>query len=117
MVHGGGSILIRSFAVGRAQTLIYLIYQLRKNKQIPEFPIHLDSLMPESTASIYHHFENNLRINSADVDAMIGMTKCIKTPEKSRRLNSERSPKVIISESGMTTGGRVLHHMIKRELK
>ena len=110
-IHRGGSILIPSFAVGRAQTLIYLLYQLRKNKQIPEFPIYLDSPMSESATGIYHHFEDNLRLNSDDVDAMIAMTKCVKTPEESKKLNSERWPKIIISASGMATGGRVLHHM------
>lgn len=110
-IQRGGSVLIPSFAVGRAQTLIYLLYQLRKSKQIPEFPIYLDSPMSESATSIYHHFEDNLKLNSDDVDAMIAMTKCVKTPEESKQLNSERWPKIIISASGMATGGRVLHHM------
>ena len=110
-IHHGGSVLIPSFAVGRAQTLLYLLYQLRKTKQIPDFPIYLDSPMSESATTIYHRFEEDLRLSPDDVDAMIAMTKCIKTPEESKKLNTERWPKIIISASGMATGGRVLHHM------
>ncbi len=110
-IHRGDSLLIPSFAVGRAQTLLYLLYQLRKSKQIPDFPIYLDSPMSESATTIYHRFEEDLRLDPDDVDGMIGMTKCVKTPEESKKLNSERWPKIIISASGMATGGRVLHHM------
>lgn len=110
-VHHGGSVLIPSFAVGRAQTLLYLLYQLRKSGQISEFPIYLDSPMSESATSIYQHFAEGLKLQQDEVDAMIAMTKCIKTPEESKRLNNERWPKLIISASGMATGGRVLHHL------
>lgn len=110
-MHRGGSVLIPSFAVGRAQTLLYLLYRLRKSKQIPEFPIYLDSPMSESATHIYQSFADSLKLDAEEIDAMIAMTKCIKTTEESKRLNSERWPKVIISASGMATGGRVLHHL------
>lgn len=110
-IHRGGSVLIPSFAVGRAQTLLYLLYRLRKSKKIPEFPIYLDSPMSESATTIYQHFAECLKLDADEVDAMIAMTKCVKTPEESKRLNSERWPKIIISASGMATGGRVLHHL------
>jgi metallo-beta-lactamase family protein len=110
-VHRGGSVLIPSFAVGRAQTLLYLLYQLRQSGQISDFPIYLDSPMSDSATSIYQHFAGGLKLRQDEVDGMIAMTKCIKTPEESKRLNNERWPKVIISASGMATGGRVLHHM------
>lgn len=110
-IHHGGSVLIPSFAVGRAQTLLYLLYQLRKTRQIPEFPIYLDSPMSESATHIYRRFADDLRLPPDEVEAMIAMTRCTRTQEESQRINSERWPKVVISASGMATGGRVLHHL------
>ncbi|MBI3286118.1 MAG: MBL fold metallo-hydrolase [Burkholderiales bacterium] len=110
-VHHGGSVLIPSFAVGRAQTLLYLLYKLRKSKQIPEFPIYLDSPMSESATDIYRRYAEDLRLAPEDVEAMVAMTRCTRTTEESQRINSERWPKVVISASGMATGGRVLHHL------
>lgn len=110
-VQRGGSVLIPSFAVGRAQTLLYLLYQLRKNKQIHDFPIYLDSPMSESATGIYSHYADSLRLSAEDIAGMTAMTTYVRTPEESQRLNNERWPKVIISASGMATGGRVLHHM------
>lgn len=109
--HRGGSVLIPSFAVGRAQTLLYLLYQLKQSKQIPDLPIYLDSPMSESATAIYRHFSDKLRIPVADIEGMIAMTRCTRTPEESQRINGERWPKVVISASGMATGGRVLHHL------
>lgn len=110
-VQHGGSILIPSFAVGRAQTLLYLLYQLRKRKQIADFPIYLDSPMSESATSIYSHYADELKLSAEDIAGMSSMTTYVRTPEESQRLNTERWPKVIISASGMATGGRVLHHL------
>ncbi|MFZ6719356.1 MBL fold metallo-hydrolase RNA specificity domain-containing protein [Undibacterium sp. Ji49W] len=110
-VQHGGSILIPSFAVGRAQTLLYLLYQLRKKKQIADFPIYLDSPMSESATSIYSQHADGLKLSVKDIEGMIAMTTYARTPEESQRINSERWPKVVISASGMATGGRVLHHM------
>ncbi|CAN5782097.1 hypothetical protein BH11PSE12_BH11PSE12_29850 [soil metagenome] len=107
----GGSILIPSFAVGRAQTLLYLLYKLRQSKQIPEFPIYLDSPMSESATSIYRQYGANLKLDAEEIDGMIAMIKCVRTPDESKRLNHDRWPKIIISASGMATGGRVLHHL------
>ncbi|MCH8619942.1 MBL fold metallo-hydrolase [Undibacterium sp. TS12] len=110
-VQHGGSVLIPSFAVGRAQTLLYLLYKLRTNKQIPNCPIYLDSPMSESATGIYSLYADSLKLSAEDIAGMLAMTTYVKTPEESQRLNGERWPKVIISASGMATGGRVLHHM------
>jgi metallo-beta-lactamase family protein len=112
-IHQGGSLLIPSFAVGRAQTLLYLLYQLQKSGQIPELPIYLDSPMSERATEIYHHFPDKLRLDEHDVNGIIAMTSDVRTPEESKRLNSNPRPKIIISASGMATGGRVLHHIKK----
>lgn len=110
-VQHGGSVLIPSFAVGRAQSLLFLLYQLRKSGQIPALPIYLDSPMSERATEIYQRFSKDLKLDEEDLQGMMTMLTCIKTPEESKRLNSERWPKVIISASGMATGGRVLHHI------
>jgi metallo-beta-lactamase family protein len=110
-IQRGGSLLIPSFAVGRAQTLLYLLYRLRKSGKIPALPIYLDSPMSESATHIYQNFPEGMKLSEEEIDGMTAMTKCIQTPDESKHLNSERGSKIIISASGMATGGRVLHHM------
>ena len=97
--------------MGITLTLVYLLYKLRQSKQIPEFPIYLDSPMSESATSIYRHYAANLKLDAEEIDSMIAITKCVRTPKESRQLNHDRWPKIIISTRGMTTGGRVLHHL------
>lgn len=110
-INNGGSILIPSFAVGRAQTLLYLLYKLHKEKQIPHLPIYVDSPMSDSATRIYRKFAPELHLSQDDVEGMIAMTQFTRTVEESQRINSDRWPKIVISASGMATGGRVVHHL------
>jgi metallo-beta-lactamase family protein len=110
-VERGGSVLLPAFAVGRAQTMLYLIHQLMQQKRIPHMPVYLDSPMSTSATQLYRRFAHEMQIDADDCEAMIAMTRFVDTPDASRRINSERWPKIVISASGMATGGRVLHHL------
>lgn len=107
----GGSLLIPSFAVGRAQTVLYLIHQLMQQSRIPRLPVYMDSPMSTSATQIYRRFAHEMQIDDDACEAMIAMTRFVETPDESRRINAERGPKIVISASGMATGGRVLHHL------
>lgn len=107
----GGSVLIPAFAVGRAQSILYLLQKLRRNRQIPYVPIYLDSPMAISATElmIRHHHLHRLSADEArQVSDDVIFTR---TVEESIELNHNTVPAIIISASGMATGGRVLHHL------
>lgn len=110
-VQRGGSVLIPAFAVGRAQTLLYLLLRLRRDKRIPNLPIYLDSPMSQNVTGIYHRFHEALQLSAQDCEEMTAMTRTTRTAEESQRINADKWPKVVISASGMATGGRVVHHL------
>lgn len=106
-----GTVLIPSFAVGRAQHILYLLYQLKITKRIPEIPIYVDSPMAKSATEIFLKY-NKLHRLSEELSAKIcDMPIYINTREESKSLDSSSTPKIIISASGMLEGGRVLHHV------
>ncbi|MFO1470386.1 MAG: MBL fold metallo-hydrolase [Turneriella sp.] len=107
----GGVILIPAFAVGRAQTLMYFLAELKKAGRIPDFPMYLNSPMAESASDLLGKYPELHRLNKTDCDATCSVVKYIRTPEQSRWLNEQKGPMLIISASGMLTGGRVLHHV------
>lgn len=110
-VHRGGSVLIPAFALGRSQTLLYLLLRLRRDKRIPNLPIYLDSPMSEHVTGIYHRFFEALQLSAQDCEDMIAMTRATRTAEESQQINADKWPKIVISASGMATGGRVVHHL------
>jgi metallo-beta-lactamase family protein len=107
----GGVVLIPSFAVGRAQSLMYCIQVLKDRKTIPALPVFLDSPMAANATAIYQRFPREHKLASGIADAMFRNTQIIGTPDESRALGSKHVPMVIISASGMATGGRVVHHL------
>ncbi len=115
----GGVMLVASFAVGRAQQLIYLLQILMDQKRIPRIPVFLDSPMAVSGMRIYRFYasENDLseglavRPDFAFEDAAVQLTN---TVSESKQINKLKGPGVIISSSGMMTGGRILHHLRQR---
>lgn len=107
----GGIIIIPAFAVGRAQTLMYFLAELKKAGKIPDFPMYLNSPMAESASDLLGKYLELHRLNKTDCDATCSVVKYIRTPEQSRWLNEQKGPMLIISASGMLTGGRVLHHI------
>lgn len=107
----GGTVLIPSFAVGRAQEILLAIYRLKVSKAIPNLPVFLNSPMAIDTTEIYQrHFQEH-RLDGQECAGLGHVAKMVKTQEQSRALNAIRYPSIIISASGMATGGRVLHHL------
>ena len=107
----GGIVLIPAFAVARAQALLYTIARIKAQRRIPDLPVYLNSPMAADVTRLYHHWRYEHRLDDVQCAAMCGAAKIVNTVEESKRLNSLRFPSVIVSASGMATGGRVVHHL------
>ena len=112
-----GTILIPAFAVARAQVVTLLLTQLIEAGDLPPVPVHIDSPMAVDVTETYKHF---LRSDELDDLGALGAGRLFprdvtfhRTVEESRELNDLPGPRIIISSSGMLTGGRVLHHMLR----
>lgn len=109
--HRSGTVIIPAFAVGRAQALLYYIYLLKKENAIPNIPVFLDSPMAIDATHILIKHQNELRLSAEECQQLNRIATYVKTPEESEALDQNKMPKIIISASGMATGGRVLHHI------
>ena len=107
----GGAVIIPAFAVGRAQSLLYHIHLLKTQGVIQDLPVYLNSPMAANATHIYERNRSELRLTAAQCRALAHAAQIVHTPEESRLLNARRGPMVIISASGMATGGRVVHHI------
>lgn len=107
----GGSILIPSFAIGRAQTIMFILSELIRLKKIPKIPIYLDSPMAINASSIYHRFNAEHRLSEEQFQAIDNLVEYTKSVDESKAIAFVKYPHIIISASGMATGGRVLHHL------
>jgi metallo-beta-lactamase family protein len=101
-----------SFAVGRAQNLLYEIHLLKKAGQIPDLPVFLDSPMAIDSLHIYTKYRNEHRLSIEQCKGMSVVSKICRTVDESRALDQLRYPAIIISASGMATGGRILHSVV-----
>lgn len=110
-VNRGGSVIIPAFAVGRSQSLLYFLHELKKQNKIPDLPVYLDSPMAISATDIFMRYPKEHRLTPDTVRAMCQEARYIKTQEESMALDNLREPAIIVSASGMATGGRVLHHI------
>jgi metallo-beta-lactamase family protein len=105
-------LLIPSFAVGRAQSLLYLLYEGKRKGLIPQsLPIYVNSPMATQVSALYKSYKNWLNIDSKTLEGMLAQATFVHSMEESKKLNSGKGPLVIISASGMITGGRILHHI------
>lgn len=107
-----GVVVIPSFAVGRTQSLLWCLHQLKAEGLIPaSLPVYLNSPMAISVTAIYHRHRAEHRLTPEQCDAMCHAARYINTVEESMALNRRKGPMVIIAGSGMATGGRVVHHL------
>jgi metallo-beta-lactamase family protein len=104
-------VVIPSFAVGRAQTLLHLIARLKAHRAVPDVPVYLNSPMASDVTAIYREYRSEHRLTEEECQAMCKGARCVNSVEESQYLNTLRGPMIIISASGMATGGRVLHHL------
>lgn len=109
----GGTIVIPAFAVGRAQHLLYIINQLKAAKKIPDIKTYLDSPMAIDATDLYCKFHDEHRLSEKQCANMCKSAILTKTADQSKAINNIKGPKVIISASGMASGGRVLHHLVQ----
>jgi metallo-beta-lactamase family protein len=106
-----GVVIIPTFAVGRAQELMYYIHQIKADRRIPDLPVYLNSPMAVDATRIFHGHPADHRLSPAQCDAMCRAATIVNTVEESKRLNSATEPMIILAASGMATGGRVVHHL------
>ncbi|MQU97066.1 MBL fold metallo-hydrolase RNA specificity domain-containing protein [Sinorhizobium meliloti] len=111
VISRGGVIVIPAFAVGRAQGIMLQIARLRQRGDIPAVPVFLNSPMAIDATDIYHRFHDEHHVSVEECRAMYSIATMVRSAEESKALNLRRGPMIIISASGMLTGGRVLHHL------
>lgn len=111
-IHRGGTVIIPAFAVGRAQSLLFHIARLKASNRLPPLlPVFLDSPMAIDATNIFHSHRSDHRLDAEGIKALGDDIRYVHTSEESKALTANPMAKVIISASGMATGGRVLHHL------
>ena len=122
VVKRGGSIVIPSFAIGRTQTFMYYLRQLEDQQRIPRVPVYVDSPMALSATDLYlkHREDHDLEyVREEGSDGKgdplnVHEFHLTRSAEESKAINKVKTPCIIISASGMVSGGRVLHHLAQR---
>lgn len=119
-VKRGGMLVVPAFAVGRTQDILYHLGKLERAKRIPELPIFVDSPMACDATPLYlahsheHDFEMRSIIDEGHSPLRTPGTRFVTSSKESKTINAVRGPGIIVSASGMATGGRVLHHLKQR---
>lgn len=118
VIDRNGKIIIPAFAVGRTQTLVYVLHKLFNQDRIPSIPIYVDSPLAVNATNVFRSHPECLdretyRIFLEEGTDPFGFERLIyiKTTEESKKLNQMNEPMIIISASGMAEGGRILHHL------
>lgn len=107
----GGTVLIPAFSVGRTQTLLQLLDQLRRAKRIPPLPIYMDSPMAISATELYRKHPRTHRLDPHACEQMCSAAEYVREVADSKALDQRDDSMILISASGMATGGRVVHHL------
>lgn len=107
----GGTVVIPSFAVGRTQQLILFASELMERSDIPNVPVYVNSPMAVNATDIYEDCSDSHRIDCDYLSKVFDKVNYVNSVADSKELNLNRNSKVIISASGMATGGRVVHHI------
>ena len=107
----GGSVIIPTFTVGRAQSILYHLWQLKKDGRLGITPVYLDSPMAiDATALMQTHREDH-KLTQEQCDGACHIATYVRDVEESKALMANPLPKVILAGSGMATSGRVLYHL------
>lgn len=116
----GGSVIVPAFAVERTQKFIFVLKRLIESGQIPRMPVFCDSPMAIKAVEIFLKHEEDFTEETRELVQQYGSPlkwpgfTFASTPEESKKINEVRNPSVIVSSSGMVTGGRILHHLAQR---
>jgi metallo-beta-lactamase family protein len=107
----GGVVVVPAFAVGRAQHLLHILATLKAEKRIPDLPIHLDSPMAIEATDLFCKHTDDHRLTAAECKLLCRSARYARTADESKAIDASSGPMIIVSASGMATGGRVLHHL------
>lgn len=107
----GGVVIVPTFAIGRAQLLLHLVGRLKSNGAIRDVPVYLNSPMAEDATPLYQDYPGEHRLGAEELSALSGSAHFVNSVEESKALNTRSGPMIILSASGMASGGRVLHHL------
>jgi metallo-beta-lactamase family protein len=107
----GGALLMPSFAVGRAQTLLLCLHEIFERGLAPRVPVYVNSPMATDVTALYQRFHDYHRLSEQECSSVCDVAEFVRSVEASKELSASRGPMVIVSASGMATGGRVLHHL------
>jgi len=116
----GGSVVVPAFAVERTQKFIFILKELMESHQMPRLPVYCDSPMAIQAVKIFLKHSEEFSEETKALIAKYGSPlewpgfTFASTPEESKRINQSQFPSVIISSSGMVTGGRIQHHLAQR---
>ena len=116
----GGSVIVPAFAVERTQKFIFMIKELMESGAIPRVPVYCDSPMAIKAVEIFLKHSEEYTAQAADLIKKYGSPMTwpgltfTQTVEESKKINGSTFPSIIISSSGMVTGGRILHHLSQR---
>lgn len=112
-----GKLIIPAFAIGRVEELLYWMRRLEQERRIPVLPVYVDSPMANEALKFYSarisELDENMRPTEKTNVSTFATTRfqTVSSPQQSKELTASRKPSIVISSSGMATGGRVLHHM------
>ncbi|MET1086528.1 MAG: MBL fold metallo-hydrolase [Arthrobacter sp.] len=106
-----GVVMIAAFAVGLAETILLHLSRLRKRGSIPDIPVYLNSPMAIDASGMYQRHSEEHRLSRDEFQAMYKLAIPVRSADDSKLLNLRGGPMIIISASGMLTGGRILHHL------
>ena len=115
-IERGGKVIIPSFAVGRVEEVIYWLRRLEAARRIPVVPVYLDSPMAVQALKFYASHSDDLdpdmRTRRGEMSAFTTTRfTAVASPQQSREIQASRQPSIVISSSGMATGGRILHYL------
>ena len=111
-----GKLIIPAFAIGRVEELLYWIRLLERERRIPVLPVYVDSPMATEALKFYTarvgELDEDMRPEQKQVSTFAtARFQTVSSPQQSKELTASRRTAIVISSSGMATGGRVLHHM------
>ena len=116
----GGSVVVPAFAIERTQKFVFILKHLMESGQIPRMPVFCDSPMAIKAVEIFLKHDEEYSDETRQMIRKYGSPlewpyfTFASTPEESKKINENRMPCIIISSSGMVTGGRILHHLAQR---
>ena len=119
-IQRGGTVVVPSFAVERTQKFLFLLKELMESGQVPRVPVHADSPMAIKAVQIFLKYSEEFTPQTKALIEKYGSPlewpgfHFDQTQEDSKKINQIDSPTIIVSSSGMVTGGRVLHHLMQR---